>query len=108
MTVNRKNIEPAGMPPLSLGLRLKIARNAVGMTQTDLAKILGITRPTISEWEAGLKTPRRINILAWAHATGSDARWLDPTYTPWDSNPQPIGSTLVSAFGTSVESGVAS
>lgn len=104
---------------MSLGLRLKIARNAVGMTQLDLARILGISRPTVSEWESGLKIPRRINILAWAMATGSDAAWLDPSYEPWtgqaagdaytppDSNRQPAVLATASALATFKRSGVA-
>ena len=39
------------------GKRLKELRKESKMTQTELAKVLGITKGTISTWETGSRTP---------------------------------------------------
>lgn len=88
--------ETAGMPPLSVPLRLKIARTAAGMTQRDLARVLEISRQTIGNLENGVEIPRRVNLLAWAVATGSDPRFVDPTYVPRAKNPYIAPETSVS------------
>lgn len=36
---------------------LRVAREALGLTQTDLAKKSGIAQPELSRWEKGLRTP---------------------------------------------------
>jgi len=36
---------------------LQIARNAAGMSQTQLAKAIGVAQNTLSRWESGLRTP---------------------------------------------------
>lgn len=40
------------------GIELAAHRAALGMTQTDLAKILGVNQEAISRWETGLRSPR--------------------------------------------------
>ena len=42
---------------MSMGTRIKELRKKSGMTQTDLAKKLGVTKGTISTWETGSRTP---------------------------------------------------
>ena len=37
--------------------RIKALREQSGMTQTDLAKILGITRSSVNAWEQGISIP---------------------------------------------------
>lgn len=37
--------------------RIKLLREAAGMTQTELAKKLGITRSSINAWEMGISVP---------------------------------------------------
>lgn len=37
--------------------RIKLLRESAGMTQTDLAKKLGITRSSINAWEMGISVP---------------------------------------------------
>lgn len=38
--------------------RLKKARTKAGMTQTEIAKVLGVTGERISEWERERRTPK--------------------------------------------------
>ena len=44
------------------GNRLKAARKAKGMTQTDLGKAVNVTKGTVSSWETGMRLPN-INTL---------------------------------------------
>lgn len=56
-------------------MRLVIARNYAGMTQTALAKALGVARQTVQNYEAG-KALHRATVMAWAVATGVNVQWL--------------------------------
>ena len=40
------------------GIELAARRAALGMTQTDLARVLGVQQEAISRWETGLRSPR--------------------------------------------------
>lgn len=42
---------------MTMGERIKELRKKNGMTQTDLAKELGVTKGTISTWETGSRSP---------------------------------------------------
>ena len=44
---------------LPLGQRIARQRRALGLTQTDLAALIGASQPTISLWETGDNTPSR-------------------------------------------------
>ena len=48
---------------LKIADRIKYLRDKVGMTQTDLAKRLGISRSAINSWEMSLSTPSLSNIV---------------------------------------------
>lgn len=39
------------------GKRLKAARKTKGMTQTDLGKLVNVTKGTVSSWETGVRCP---------------------------------------------------
>lgn len=42
---------------------LAIIRNEKGLTQLDLAKVLGVTRQTIENWEKGYTEPKNVELL---------------------------------------------
>ena len=42
---------------MSLGTRLKAARKAKGLAQEALAKLLGVSRPTVDNWEKDVHRP---------------------------------------------------
>lgn len=57
--------------------RIKFARNAAGISQTDLGKACGVSRAAVSQWEAGsTKSPTSENIFLIADATGFNAKWI--------------------------------
>lgn len=53
-----------------LGDVLAIARKARGLTQSELADMVGATQPTINRYEAGDREPERETIAALANALG--------------------------------------
>ena len=48
---------------LKIADRIKYLRDKVGMTQTDLAKRLSISRSAVNSWEMSLSTPSLSNIV---------------------------------------------
>lgn len=68
--------EPRKVPPITLAHRLRIAREWRGMEQADVARELGISRPTVSNYERGVTAPGKLVINAWAVATDVDVDWL--------------------------------
>ena len=44
--------------------RLKQLRREKGITQTELASIIGVQRTTIANWETGVRTPNNNAILS--------------------------------------------
>ena len=60
---------------------IKRARKCKGMTQSDLAKVVGVATATIDFWENGvIKSIRKVNRNAVAEALGIDKRLL--SYNP--------------------------
>lgn len=51
-------------------MRLKLLRVARGLTQHQLALILGVTQGTISQWEKGITHPRCALVPKLAVALG--------------------------------------
>ena len=48
---------------LNIADRIKYLRDKVGMTQTDLAQRLGISRSAVNSWEMSLSSPSLQNIV---------------------------------------------
>ena len=61
---------------MAIGKRLKAARRAAGLTQTDLAAAIGVSQPTVANWEKGGHEPNRANLERVARATGASRGWL--------------------------------
>lgn len=62
--------------PLSIGDRIKTARKATGLSQTDLAMRVGVTQPAVANWESGVHDPRRLMLAKIADALCVSAEWL--------------------------------
>lgn len=53
-----------------LGNRLKAARAELGLTQADLAGLVGVTRKTVNTVENGVFVPSTLLAFRLAHALG--------------------------------------
>lgn len=60
----------------ALGQRIKEARKARGISQTDLARILDVTRSAVSQWESGIFAPAMEKLLALAGELRVALEWL--------------------------------
>lgn len=57
--------------------RIRISRRNAGLTQGQLAKIVGVSRPAIAQWETGVvQTIEAANAIRAAHAMHVDPFWL--------------------------------
>lgn len=61
--VERKIRAHRGLPPPRLRRAL---RESGGLTQDDIAEVVGVRRASVSRWEAGLRTPRGRFLVAYA------------------------------------------
>jgi len=64
------------IPPRTLGIRLRDAREYAGLDQNALADALDVGRATISNYERGVTKPNRLQINAWAVTCDVDVEWL--------------------------------
>lgn len=69
--------EVGRIPVITVAHRLRIAREASGLDQGQLATLIGISRTSVSNAEVGKHEPRRILLNAWALATGVPVSWLE-------------------------------
>ncbi len=60
----------------NLGQKIRIAREASGITQEELAKEIGVEPPTVSRWETGAFRPRPETIQKLAAILGRKTDWL--------------------------------
>src|SRR3954465_943191 len=64
---------------LAIASRLKAAREQAGLTQAQIAKILGLHRPSISEIEAGRRSVSAEELVKLAETYGVSVAWLTET-----------------------------
>lgn len=81
---------------MDFGTRVRNARKDMGMTQEDLAKALGITRPTVTMWESGKSKPRVDMLDRLAGLLGTTPAWL---LSGDDGSPSTLEDRLMAAFG---------
>ena len=84
---------PSNVPPITLAHRLRIAREWRNLEQIDVAKELGISRATVSNYERGHTAPGKLVINAWAVVCKVDVEWLRNDDMP--SNGGPDGGATV-------------
>lgn len=70
------------IPEVTLGHRLRIAREFAGLDQAALAERADIGRTTVVNYELGYRIPRRLYLRAIAEATGVDLHWLETGEAP--------------------------
>lgn len=55
-------------------------RTAAGLSQADLAKLVGVSQATVSRWEADVMTPKTDKLSPLAKALGveiQDVMWMN-------------------------------
>ncbi len=60
----------------AIARRLALARQQAGLSQGQVAKLLGVHRPTVSEMEAGRRRVAADELAQLAAFYGVDASWL--------------------------------
>ena len=60
----------------SIGARIRQARKARGLNQADLATRLGVSQPTVANWESGVHDPRQLMLAKIAEALEVQLGWL--------------------------------
>lgn len=83
------------IPPLTLGLRLKMAMDWADYSRDDMATELGVHPSTISRWmnDKG-EPPKRGHVSAWAAFTRCDFHWLLTGEQPPDGRPVEFSGTV--------------
>ncbi len=61
---------------MSIGERIKQARKASGLTQTELAKKVGIGQDRVARWEKGVIAPASNHLTMLAHVFNCTTDWL--------------------------------
>src|SRR5690606_18405145 len=62
--------------PEGVGARIRQAREELGLTQEGLAEILGVQVPTVSRWETGVYTPKRVPLPKIAECLKKPVSWF--------------------------------
>ena len=76
------------IPPLTLGLRLKMAMTWAGYGREDMATEIGVSPSTISRWTNDVgEPPHRGYIVTWATFTRCDLQWLFTGEQPTNGGP---------------------
>jgi transcriptional regulator with XRE-family HTH domain len=75
------------VPVIETHHRLQIARQHMGINQSELAQRLGVTTSTVQRAESGHTKPRRTTLMAWSMATGVDLHWLETGNAPHSEGP---------------------
>ena len=72
-------------PTWTLGDHLRKARETRGLSQSELAALIDVSRRSISTYESDEAVPRRPQLIAWAMATGVSLDWLAGVKSRWTS-----------------------
>lgn len=56
--------------------RIKEQRMILGLTQGQLAELIGVSDVTVSKWESGLNKPKSTHILSLANSLNVSSEWL--------------------------------
>ena len=73
--------------------RLKRAREHAGLSQVELAQVIGVSRATLGNAEQGVRDLKRPALIAISFATGVSLEWLENGETPGGG--EPTGGELV-------------
>jgi transcriptional regulator with XRE-family HTH domain len=77
---------------MKIGKRIKAARRANRISQSELARQLGVSPQSVQQWESGETTPRRHRVAEIVRVLGCDEVWI-LTGQPQASCPKAPAST---------------
>ena len=81
---------------MSVGERISTLRKACGLSQGQLASMMGVTRQAISKWENDQTTPDTLNLIRLAEVFEQDIEYLATGQEKVDmSTVEPIVHTVV-------------
>jgi transcriptional regulator with XRE-family HTH domain len=60
----------------AMGQRIAKAMEIKGVSQSELARIMGVSRMTVSQWVNGISEPRPENFVVLAYLLGTTERYL--------------------------------
>lgn len=60
----------------NLSTYIKSRRQNIGLTQKQLAKLVGVTDVTISRWESGLREPIWYDFVKLCEVLGMELSWF--------------------------------
>lgn len=83
--------QKGAVPELTLGWRLRMARESTGMGLREFAESIGVAPDTCTSAEKDRRQARRITILAYAAATGVDRHWLETGEVAASPDPDDTG-----------------
>lgn len=72
------------IPEFSVRDRLRKARELTGLDRQDFAAEIDVSRNTVTNYEMGHTTPKRLVLKAWALRTGVPLVWLETGIAPAD------------------------
>ena len=61
---------------MSIGSRLKLRREELGLTQTELAKLVGVSKGSIGNYESEISSPNENILIKLFSALDCDANYL--------------------------------
>ena len=79
--------EPGFVPELTLGWRLRMARESTGLGLREFAEQIGVSADTCTSAERDRRKVRPITLNAYALATGVSREWLETGRTPVQPKP---------------------
>jgi len=92
----------------TLGSRLRFARSAAGLSQEAVAKQFGISRVSVTQWEADKTSPDRDKLPALAELLGTTMPWLmqgQGEAPPKAGSPAAAGKRNATAFNPEITPG---
>ena len=87
---------------MSFATVLKERRQALGLTTTQCAKMLGVTQPAWNQWELGLREPKFERLRDICRVLGVSSDWLLGLTGKGEEEETPSGAVEESASSSSV------
>ncbi len=76
ITVSESATDPISNHSSSIGSRIRQARKKRGFNQAELATRLGVSQPTVANWESGVHDPRQVMLAKTSEALNVQLGWL--------------------------------